>query len=350
MKKKRPVRSKLQSKGKKPRRKLHHRVLSFFKGDGGIYVIFVLATVMAGAFALSGGLLPSLNQSPTASSEVTIDPDSAKQSSESALQLVDIKIKPSPTPTLTPSPTPSPSPTQPVPTPQACLNKIALNLVLDVSASMNNDDKIRQLNTAMTNLVSQLKDDTVVGAVTFAGLTSFPNTGGSITQLPFTKYKDNKKLVSDRLTKLTAYNGGETDGTYMRNAFQRSLNNLSADQATYANQGYKFVTIVFTDGVPETKIWDDDCVVQVNGSNPVCFARKQDPRISPNLTSQMKDKVSKVYSVGIYSGSRETQTVIFNEAKKLLSSIASKSDYAKNSNRASAIDGMFKEVLNSVCQ
>ncbi len=348
MKKKHPARTKIRSKVKKPRRKLHHRVLSFFKGDGGIYVIFVLATVMAGAFALSGGLLPSLNENPSASSEVTIDPDSAKQSSESALQLVDIKIKPSPTPTLPPSPTPSP--TQPAPTPQACLNKIALNLVLDVSASMNNDDKIRQLNTAMKNLVGQLKDDTVVGAVTFAGLTSFPNTGGSITQLPFTKYKDNKKLVSDKLTKLTAYNGGETDGTYMRNAFQRSLNNLNVDQATYANQGYNFVTIVFTDGVPETKIWDDDCVVQVNGSNPVCFARKQDPRISPNLTTQMKEKVSKVYSVGIYSGTRETQTVIYNEAKKLLSAIASKSDYAKNSNKPTAIDSMFKEVLNSVCQ
>jgi hypothetical protein len=345
MKKNRPARSKVRSKLKKPRRKLHHRVLSFFKGDGGIYVIFVLATVMAGAFALSGGLLPSLNQNPTASSEVTIDPDSAKQSSESALQLIDIKVKPSDTPI------PSPTPTKVVtPTPQACLNKVALNLVLDVSASMNNDDKINQLNTAMRNLVGQLKDDTVVGAVTFAGLTSFPNTAGSVTQLPFTKYKDNKKLVSDRLTKLTAYGGSETDGTYMRNAFQRSISNLNVDQATYVNQGYTFVTIVFTDGVPETKFWDDDCVVVVNGSNPVCFARKQDPRISPDLTSSMKGKSSKVYSVGIYSGPRETQTVIYNEAKKLLSSIASKSTYAKNSNSPSAIDSMFKDVLNSVCQ
>jgi hypothetical protein len=345
MKKRYPARNKVRSKSHKPRRKIHHRILSLFKGDGGIYVIFVLATVMAGAFALSGGLLPSLNQNPSASSEVTIDPDSAKQSSESALQLIDIKIKPSDTPIPTPTPTKAVTPT-----PQACLNKIALNLVLDVSASMNNDDKINQLNTAMRNLVGQLKDDTVVGAVTFAGLTSFPNTAGSVTQLPFTKYKDNKKLVSDRLTKLTAYKGSETDGTYMRNAFQRSINNLNVDQATYANQGYNFVTIVFTDGVPETKIWDDDCVVQANGSSPVCFARKQDPRISPNLTSSMKGKVSKVYSVGVYSGQRETQTVIYNEAKKLLGAIASQSTYAKNSNSPSAIDGMFKDVLNSVCQ
>jgi len=349
MKKKSIVRR--RTSGKRPHKKLHHHVISLLKGDGGIYVIFVLATVMAGAFALSGGLLPSLNQSPPASSEVTIDPDSARQSSESALQLIDIKVKPSDTPI--PSPTPSPLPTQeiiPTPTPQACLSKIALNLVLDVSASMNNDDKIRQLNTAMKNLVGQLKDETVVGAVTFAGLTSFPNTSGSVTQLPFTKYKENKKLVSDKLTKLTAYNGSESDGTYMRNAFQRSLNNLNADEAAYTKQGYTFVTIVFTDGVPETKVWDDDCVVQANGSNPVCFARKQDPRISPNLTTSMKGKVSKVYSVGIYSGSRETQAVIYNEAKKLLSAIASKSEYAKNSKSPSAIDGMFKDVLSTVCQ
>jgi len=343
MKKKPQARYRTHAKTRRPRRKLHHHVISFFKGDGGIYVIFVLATVMAGAFALSGGLLPSLNQNPPASSQVTIDPDSAKQSSESALQLVDIKIKPSDTPV------PTPSPTQ-VPTPVACLNKIALNLVLDVSASMNNDGKINQLNTAMSNLVAQLKDDTVVGAVTFAGLASFPNSAGTTTQLPFTKYKDNKQLVSDRLTKLTAYRGGESDGTYMRNAFQRSLTNLTAGQSTYQSDGYTFVTIVFTDGVPETKVWDDDCVVQVNGSNPVCFARKQDPRISPDLTSSMKSRVNKVYSVGIYSGNRETQTVIYNEARRLLSSIASQSNYAKNSSNPAAIDTMFKEVLSSVCQ
>jgi hypothetical protein len=332
------------------RRKFHHKVISFFKGDGGIYVIFVLATVMAGAFALSGGILPNLNQTPPASAQVTIDPNSAKSSSQSSLQLVDIKVKPTDTPTPTPTLVPSATPTKGVtPTPQACFDKIALNLVLDVSASMNNQDKIVQLNTAMKDLVGQLKDNTVVGAVTFAGLTSFPNTGGSITQLPFTRYKDNKSLVSNKLTKLTAYNGSDADGTYMRNAFQRSLDNLNADEATYTKQGYKFVTIVFTDGVPETQVWDDDCVVYVLGSNPVCFARKQDPRISPNLTTSMKNAVSKVYSVGIYSGTRETQPVIYNEAKLLLSAIASKSTYAKNSNNPSAIDSMFKDVLNSVC-
>lgn len=341
MKKKTVTKRRVHTTRKKSPKKFHHKVISFFKGDGGIYVIFVLATVMAGAFALTGGVIPTLDPKPLASSQVTIDPDSANQSSESALQLVDLKVKPTATPT--------PTPQQPTATPTPCLNKIALNLVLDVSASMNNDNKIVQLNAAMKSLVNQLDDNTVVGAVTFAGPTSFPSSG-SITKLPFTRYADNKTLVSNSLTKLTAYNGNETDGTYMRNAFIRSINNLNASKTKYESQGYKFVSIVFTDGVPETKDWDDDCVVVTYGQYPVCFARKQDPRTTTDQTAIMKGLVSKVYSVGIYSGPRETQTVIYNEAKRLLGAIASKSTYVKNSNNPSAIDGMFKDVLTSVCQ
>ncbi len=320
------------------------------KGDGNLYVLFVIASVMAGAFALTGGILPTLEADPPASKQVEVDEASVRRSSENALQLVDLKIKPSPTPTPTPLPIATSTPVPPV----ACLNKIALNLILDVSASMNNQDKINQLNLAMKGLVGQLKDDTVVGAVTFAGPTSFPNTTGNltgtITQLPFTRYRDNKALVINRLTTLTAYSGSETDGTYMRNAFQRSLNNLDAAQASYESQGYTFATIIFTDGVPETKFWDDDCVVQVNGSLPVCFARKQDPRISPSLTSSMKSRIGKVYSVGIYSGQRETQTVIYNEATRLLGEIASQATYARNSNNPTAINSVFADVLSSVCQ
>lgn len=325
--------SRARSNSKISKRGFHHKALSILKGDGGIYVIFVLATVMAGAFALSGGLVPSLNQTPSASSEVTIDPSSAKQSSKSALQLVDLKVKPTNTPG---------------PTTQACLDKVALNLILDVSASMNNSNKISQLNKAMKNLVNQLKDNTVITAVTFAGPVSFPNSLESVVRLPFTKYQDNKELVSDRLTELTAYNGIQSDGTYMRNAFQRSIDNLDANQSKYLDQGYKFVSIVFTDGVPETRDWNDStCIVQ---SGAVCFARNQDPRISPDLTSVLKSRSSKVYSVGIYSGARETQPVIYDEAKKLLGAIASKPEYAKNSKSPEAIDTMFRDVLSSVCQ
>lgn len=329
--KKRPApRRRVHTTKKRSSKKLHHKVISFFRGDGGIYVIFVLATVMAGAFALTGGVIPTLNPKPSAADQVTIDPDSAKRSSESALQLVDLKIKPSPTPT---------APPQATPTRVACLNKIALNLILDVSTSMNNNDKINQLNLAMGSLVGQLKDETVVGATEFAGLASFPGSATKVLLSP-TKFNTstNKSLIKTSLTHLSVQTDSSNDGTYMRNAFQTALSNLKSAKNTYASQGYKFITILFTDGVPETQYTDHNCEGQeFPEPNYLCFSRAQDPRT--DLTNSMKSTSNKVYSVGIYSGTRELQA--YTQAIQLLSDIASSPTYATSTKSPTALTSLF---------
>ncbi len=329
-----PKRKKLISKKKHPLMK----VLSFFQGEGGIFVIFILASVMAGAFVLTGGLNPVLNPNPSSQDQVIIDEDSAKRSSEKSLQLVDIKIKPTDTPTPTPSSTPTPTPQQ------ACLNKTVLTLILDVSTSMNANNKMKQLNDALRNLITQLNDETVIGAVEFAGLASFPNTNGANTLLSYTRYKDNKSLVQSRLSNLQVHTTSLNDGTYFRSAFTRAINNINAAKSTYESQGYNFVTIVFTDGVPETQYTDHDCLVEI--SNPyICFSNKQDPR--SDLTNRLKSISSRVYSIGIYSGQRER--AVLTQAKQLLADIASKPSYTKSSDNPASLTSLFQDTLSTVC-
>ncbi|GIW61355.1 MAG: hypothetical protein KatS3mg089_0207 [Patescibacteria group bacterium] len=316
------------------------KILSFFQGEGGIFVIFILASIMAGAFALTGGLTPVLNPAPSSQDQVIIDEDSAKRSNEKSLQLVDIKIKPTDTPTPTPSSTPTLTPTPQ----QACLNKTVLTLILDVSTSMNANNKMGQLNDALKNLISQLNDETVIGAIEFAGLASFPNTNGANTLLPYTRYKDNKSLIQSRLSNLQVHTTSLNDGTYFRSAFTRAINNINAVKGMYASQGYNFVTIVFTDGVPETQYTDHDCLVEIN--NPyICFSNKQDPRY--DLTDRLKSISNRVYSIGIYSGQRER--AVLTQAKQLLADIASKPSYTKSSDNPAAITSLFQDTLSTVC-
>lgn len=322
------------------------------RGDGGIYVIFILATVMLGAFALTGGLTPHLNPNPTASDQVQIDEESARRSSEQALQLIDIKIKPSPTPTPTVIPTtPAPSTPPSSPTPVACLDKTALVLVLDVSTSMRSNDKIGILNATMRNLVTRLRDETVVAAVQFAGPASFPSpNNGAATLLPFTKYGDNKSLVSSRLTQLSVHTNSANDGTYIRNAFSKTISEIAAVKQQYESQGYKFVTLFFSDGVPETQFTDNNCRVEFQ--NPyLCFANVQDPRSTQgrsNLTASLKSSVEKVYAVGLYTGARELQAL--SQARTLLSDIASQPSYATSTQNTNDLNRLFADAVSSICE
>jgi len=283
----------------KPKR-FHHKVISFFKGDGGIYVIFILATLMAGSFALTGGILPNLNPNPPASSEVTIDPDSANQSSERALQLVDIKIKPTNTPTPTPSaPSLTPSPT----TIQACLDKMVITMMIDLSLSMFNDNKIIALNTALDDFVGSLAPKTVVGGIAFGAPSSDFALDGIKGVKELSVYTSNKTNVAARFTDLEVGPGG---GTYMRNGFQAAINRLKAYKSSREIGNLRFVSILFSDGVPE--IMDDLGPSCLGGGkvDGVCWARQQDPRSTPygltstNYITQMDGLVDKAYSVAIY--------------------------------------------------
>ena len=322
------------------------------RGDGNLYVLFVIGSIMAGAFALTGGILPQLDPNPPASSQVEIDVDSAKRSSENSLQLVDLKIKPSPTPTPTSVPTPT----------VACLNQTVITFVVDLSASMGNDGKIGALNNAMSAFVSSLNSNTVVGGVAFGGETlRFGSTEGVANMLPYTVYGTNQTTVRNTLTGLSA---GPLGGTFMRNGMQVALNQIRAVKPSYPN--YRHIAVIFSDGVPEMYDYRiPTCLVQEGVRNQdgfVCFAREQDPRSTPygltstNLTTQMKAEVDKVYSVAIYNSTPGTRGATMTpNLIQLLQTIASGTSAPfyqavdLRTGSAGNLTSFFRTIVNDAC-
>lgn len=312
--------------------KLSKKLVKFFSnGDSSIYTLLILAVILSIAYSLTGGILPRLdNRQPSVDQNLAVD--KSKNDSKNSLQLSELKgEQANETKVL----------------PQACTNKLALNLILDVSASMHNENKIEQLNKSLNTLVNNLSDDTIIGATIFAGLNTYPDTQGVKVLLPFTKFNINKDLIKKELTTLKAGNGSKSDGTYMRNAFLESIKEIKKNQTIFSQDGYKVVTILFTDGVPEIQSTSyNNCVVKVEGAKKVCFAKEQDPR--PDISTSMKS-LSKVYSIGIFSGERETQPIIYNEAIKLLIDIASDPSLALNNKDSNLINNMFDQTLESFC-
>lgn len=324
-----------------------------FRGDGNLYVLLVIGSVMAGAFALTGGILPTLEQNPPASKQVEIDEASARRSSEDALQLVDLKIKPSPTPTPTVLP---PTPTV------ACLNQTVVTLIIDLSASMGNDGKIGALNNAMNAFVGSLNNNTVIGGVAFGGETlRYGSTEGVANMLSYTVYGTNQSTVKNTLTGLTA---GPLGGTFMRNGFQVALSRLRAVKSSYP--GYRHIAIIFSDGVPEMFDYrNPTCLVQegtYGGDGFVCFAREQDPRSTPygltgtDYTAQLKSEVDKVYSLAIYNstpGTRgATMTPNLIQLLKTIASGTSSPYYQAVDLRSGSVGNLtsfFRTIVNDSC-
>jgi hypothetical protein len=377
MRKKPVVKRRHVSHSRKPKH-FHHRVISFFKGDGGIYVIFIMATVMAGAFALSGGILPSLSQNPTAADQVEIDEESAKQSSTSALQLVDIKIKPTATPTPTAGITPGITITNSVtlsitpPTVQECYNKTLVSLLLDYSSSMLSPDenpKYQALNSALGSFYTELSkyNNAAIGAQAFAGKTSGNTSLDGVVNL--LNYKLVKNITASDKSKITSVdinvlNNSYGGGTYMRNGFTSTIAKLKSAPLAYVD--YKKVTIVFSDGIPEETYDDRESHGDPNSSsvclgtgryNERCFAKFQDPRT--DLTNSLKLNTDSVYVVGIYDSSSGEGQVFKNDLTSLLQAIAEKnqSPYYQfidlkgdTSSALKQLKPAFQNIFKDVCK
>ncbi len=345
-------------------KKLHHRIISFFKGDGGIYTIFVLASVMAGAFALTGGVIPSLNPKPSAADQVSIDPDSAKRSSESALQLVDIKVKPTDTPVPSPTSTPATTPpTTPTPAVQACLDKTIITLLIDLSSSMSQNQKAGALQDALGDFTTALyksNGKTVVSAIGFGAGPAFSYNGTAGVTL-IMGYTSNKDLVYQRLSSVSP---GIDGGTYTRDAFSTAISRITDYQGSHPKKDNNYVSILFTDGVPENVEWiDSDCYKSVfAASGNVCWSKLRDPRATPysrystDLTTKLKGLNNKVYSIGIYNSTPGTRgSGLTTDLQTLLQTIASKSTspYYQSIDLRNGdpkdLTKLFSSVLKDVC-
>lgn len=339
---------------------------SKYEGNGSMYVLFILGTAMAGAFALTGGLTPQLNPAPKATDQVIIDEESANRSSEKSLQLVDIRVKPSPTPTFTPTPTRTPTVT---PTPVACLNRTAILVLADLSASMQFDNKMVELRRALRLLRDKLQPETGIGLYAFGSYTDFSygSKRGVREIVALNKYRDNKDTFDPAVNGLSE---GGLGGTYMRPGFEVAIDRINrAQERTSYFRDYNYVTIVFSDGVPERSGADSLADRNLGACAPArqttsglyqkCFAQELDPRT--DLTTQLKSE-GKVYSVVVYdtrSGEDDSYFVSpvdpNDRLRTLMKAVATRSSgststyYDVEVRGVNRLSNIFQSIVEGIC-
>ncbi|MDP3940962.1 MAG: vWA domain-containing protein, partial [bacterium] len=306
-----------------------------FAGTGGLYVLGIIGLVAGASYFISGGLFPTLDPNPEDAQHVQID-DANVTTDKDTLQLVNIGIKltetptpfpgeetptpggptptetPTPTeeppppttgpgtPTLTPRPTRTPTPSRtltPTPTPvNACINTTSIDLLVDLSHSMVNNGKAKALRDALQAFRQSLFGNVRIAIHVFGSPASFSD--GADERLPFVRYVSDPTRVVNAINNLTP---GDYGGTYMRSGFELALDKIRAEKQK--RPGYQYVTILFSDGVPEVSgASGSDCVADAGDPGTTyykCFAKAQDPR-RYGLDTDMKELVDKVYSVAIY--------------------------------------------------
>lgn len=339
-------------------------------GSGNAYVIAIIGAVAAGSYLLTGGLMPRIEQNPINPQHVEID-DTSIAANKDTLQLVNIQPKPSATPTptvggVTPGVTIT-SPITPPITPgvQACLEKSVITMMIDLSTSMGNDNKLAALNTALDQFVASLPPKTIVGGIAFGGPSSDFTTDGLPGVKLLSKYTSNKTNVKNRFTSLDTGTGA---GTYIRNAFQVAVNRLDTFQKANATRNYHYITIFFSDGLPEmVSTPDPTCLHNWGYLDGPCWAREQDPR-SRNYGMTDTDLVDamdvllagegKAYSVAIYNSAPGSWGVGWNnDLIKLLQTIASGSrapyyqaiDLNNTSVNGIELTDFFKSITDDAC-
>lgn len=248
-------------------------------------------------------------------------------------------------------------------TPPSCLSKTAINLVIDKSASMGNvggtlegsKTKMIVLKEALNQFLtflSQQDQDFYIGMDVF-GAPGIGN-GGALTELDYVKYAGNKSLIENEINSLTV---GPSGGTYMRKGFEVAIAKTKAAKTKPELAGYKFVTIVFSDGVPEAEGQRGSaCVAESgSGSSYVCFAKNQDPRTSPSRVTEIKQDTDKVYSVVIYndkSGSRGFS--LNNQLLTLMKDIADDPDsdyfFDATTSNPSELNAIFQAIPELICE
>ncbi|MGE5041981.1 MAG: VWA domain-containing protein [Candidatus Levyibacteriota bacterium] len=254
-------------------RKHHIRHLKVFFQKGSITLYLLLAVIIAGAFFLAGGI-PSFNFSPTdntpAGQPVLETPDPQRND----LQLKTLKFK-------------------------GCTTTTAIDFLIDTSGSMGDNNKLTNLEQALTNFSKNFNDSTVTGLRRFSASPNYCNAPITERLVPIDFYSQNKTQFSSAVGNLCP-----SGGTNTRTAFAAELADM---QQMVTDQRFKdknFNLIFLTDGIPEDHSFplQGDCQQFVNSDFPVCtpytqpgskpacrcFDSSQDPTANPQIAQQIQ--------------------------------------------------------------
>ncbi len=283
--------------------------------SGMIYVVVILATLIAFSFHMVGGKLPQQSIPTTTSDQANkqeIVFEQVKDPGKKNLQLQTFTVK------------------------NTCENKMAVDFLIDVSGSMRENNKIGKEKDALKAFSARMNDTSVIGIQTFSSSVQ--------EKIPLSYYKDVKGQVQNTINSLPA-NGW----TSTRSAFELAHQKLSGVISQNKFPGYKYALILLSDGVPETADGASNpknCLLISNGR---CFALAQDPRVPTNLSTDVKNLGVSIYSIAITSSGDKTME---KELIQLLQDLSSDPDskFFYNSIDGNNLTTVLDNVFNDICK
>lgn len=293
------------------------RTPHFFRG--GLATFIILGVVFLGALMITGGLLPSKRKPPPTNyqtAELDIPPGSSSQFN---LQLNTLKFKnvtPPALPTTVPLVTATPTPTVP------CKKTITLDLLLDISSSMNDltpsgSTKISRLKEAVLAIAQDLSDNSIIGIQAFNSM--IINQPAQMDIIPISYYTSVEGLTPTKVNSLIAK--GQTP-TYKALVF--SYNKLVEALPNFPGRQFNFILI--SDGKP--------------------VPASQDPRLfTPNPATQIKNLGINVYTLGVYTAGQAKDPLLSD----LLKSIASSPSNYYEAQSADQIQALLSAIKTDIC-
>lgn len=324
-------------------------------GVGYLYVVLIMFFTVIAATILTGGLIPVDPNGPggpptlppyfeeTQEQKIILPPETLTSNPKRNLQLQTFKVN-------------------------VCAQKTAIDLLIDTSGSMADDNKLGKLKEALKAFTQNLSGTSAISIQTFSAVVQ--------ERVRWGFYKNNKTQVQATINNLSA-NGW----TRMRDGFTLSKKNLSEAITQDKFPGYNYALLLISDGVPEIPPPDTsspydptkcdmpnvpappgdtrDCYIRVCDprTRPAlrCFVKDQDPRVPTNIPNEIRNMGVPIYVIGLYSNITSDNKLRNHLEPLLKNDIASQPTstyyYAYNSaDNSENLKRIFDNIVTRICE
>lgn len=303
-------------------------------GDHFVYVFLVIAATIA--FLMTGGTPPSDPNGPNGPQKLPKDYSTEKYGKQKIIYSADVDnaISPGAQKNLQLK-------TFKV---DGCVNKVAIDFLVDTSGSFAYDGKLDNLKKSLKTFTKRMTNYTVIGMQTFSSVVT--------ERIPLDYYMNQKVQLNETIDNLKPLGNTRT-----RDGFELA-NRLISDAKKYKKfPEYKYVLVLLTDGIPEMNPTQKRTCIGPEIADPLtapalrCFAKEQDPRVPTDIPAQLKSKGVTIFSIGIYSPNRPSDAFFQPKLESLLQEVSSQpyQNFYFSSVHGGNLDDILDNVFTAVC-
>lgn len=226
-----------------------------------------------------------------------------------------------------------------------CLDKIAVNFLVDTSGSFAYDGKLDNLKQSLKRFTERMSNYSVIGMQTFSANVQ--------ERIPLDYYINQKIQAEATIDSLQP-----SGNTRTRDGFKLAQQLIDQSKRDKKFEGYQYVLVLLTDGIPEMNPTQSRTCIGPQIADPLtapalrCFAREQDPRVPSNIPAALKASGVTIYSVGIYSPNRPSDAFFQPQLEQLLKDVASppSQQFYFSSVHGGNLNTILDKIFNSICR